>query len=72
MIEKPDEVSDKYLNQFVAELGEDAIPIAIIIMCKLVFKYELDIHWVIAALLDGYNSAAMQYQIPDQGRKYDS
>lgn len=72
MIDEPDKISDKYMNQLIDDLGTDAIPIALIIICKLTFKYQLDIHWIMTALLEGYNTAAFQASQPDQERKYDS
>lgn len=35
-------------------LGQDYIPIVLILCCRLTLKYSLDIHWVLATIQQGY------------------
>lgn len=66
------EVGDKYLRLMEEELGDEHIPMLIVMICKMMFKQELDIHWVLSAIISGYNNVTAPQETIEGQIKYDS
>jgi hypothetical protein len=47
---------NKYMNMMEKELGQDIIPIVIIMMCRVAVKYNLNIDWLVTTIIMGYNN----------------
>jgi len=47
---------DKYMTLMEADLGQDIIPIVIILMCRVAVKYNIDINWLVSTILMGYHN----------------
>jgi hypothetical protein len=56
-----DKQIDRYIMLMETEIGEDIIPITMIMMCRIIVKYQLDINWVLQTIMMGYHNEA----IPD-------
>ena len=44
---------DRYMNLLEAELGEDIVPIVIILLCRIAVKYNLNADWVATTIMMG-------------------
>jgi len=70
------EVEDKVANAtfFLEELlGQDYIPILLIMCCRMALKHSLDIHWVLATIQTGYYNELPPTNTDDNGDvKFDS
>lgn len=65
---------NEHMSRLETELGNDAVPILIIMMCRFAVKYELDIDWVVGTIRMGYNNEVppVLSQDEDEPIKYDS
>jgi len=54
-------------------LGQDYIPIVLILCCRMALRYSLDIHWVLATIQTGYYNELPPTNTYDNGDvKFDS
>jgi hypothetical protein len=63
---------DRYMSLLEAELGNDIVPIVMILLCRVCVKYGLDIHWVIQTILMGYHNEVPPDIDLNEPVKYDS
>lgn len=63
---------DKYMTMMEADLGQDIIPIVIILMCRITVKYNLDINWLINTIVMGYNNELPPEPDMNGVQRYDS
>jgi hypothetical protein len=61
----------KHMERLEHELGNDTIPILIIMMCRFVVKYRLDIDWIVGTIRMGYRNETPP-DIDDDVTHYDS
>ena len=47
---------NEHMSRLETELGNDAVPILIILMCRMAVKYQLDIDWIVGTIRMGYNN----------------
>jgi hypothetical protein len=62
----------KQMERMEQELGNDAVPILIILMCRMAVKYQLDIDWIVGTIRMGYNNELPPDIDSDEVIKFDS
>ena len=64
---------NKYMTLLETDLGQDVVPITIILMCRVAIKYSLNIDWVLTTIYMGYQNEVPPDIVSEQGKiKYDS
>jgi hypothetical protein len=69
--EEIDRQITRYVNLIETEIGEDIIPITIIMLCRLMTKYNLDLDWTVSTIIMGYRNESPPLMQSDV-TKYDS
>ena len=68
-----EKILSKYMTLLEEDLGQDIIPITIILMCRVSIKYSLNIDWVLSTIYMGYQNEVPPDIVTERGRiKYDS
>jgi hypothetical protein len=69
--EEIDKQINRYVNLIEQEIGEDIIPITIIMLCRVMAKYNLDLDWTVSTIIMGYRNESPP-EITSGPVKYDS
>ena len=70
--EEIDKQITRYVDLIENEIGEDIIPITIIMLCRVMAKYNLDLDWTVSTIIMGYRNEVPPDINMGEKVKYDS